>query len=96
MKDAHLVITGEGQLDKQTIYGKTPIGVAKSAKVFDIPVIAICGSLGTNYQAVYEHGIDSVFSIVEYPCDIKTALENGPKYLQRTASNIARLIKLNL
>ncbi|BBD89180.1 glycerate kinase [Staphylococcus caprae] len=96
VKDAHLVITGEGQLDKQTIYGKTPIGVAKSAKVFDIPVIAICGSLGTNYQAVYEHGIDSVFSIVEHPCDIKTALENGPKYLQRTASNIARLIKLNL
>ena len=45
IKDANLVITGEGKMDKQTIYGKTPIGVAKVAKLYDIPVIAICGSL---------------------------------------------------
>lgn len=46
IKDANLVVTGEGKMDKQTIYGKTPIGVAKVAKSYDIPVIAICGSLG--------------------------------------------------
>ena len=46
IKDANLVVTGEGKMDKQTIYGKTPIGIAKVAKSYDIPVIAICGSLG--------------------------------------------------
>lgn len=83
-------------MDKQTIYGKTPIGVAKVAKAYDIPVIAICGSLGDQYQEVYRHGIDTVFSITEYPSDLKTTLENGPQFMQRTATNIARLIKLNL
>lgn len=96
VKDAQLVITGEGKMDIQTIYGKTPIGVAKVAKTYDIPVIAVCGSLGDQYQEVYHHGIDTVFSITEYPCDLKTTLENGPQYTQRTATNIARLIKLNL
>lgn len=95
-KDAQLVITGEGKMDKQTVYGKTPIGVAKTAKLYDIPVIAICGSLGDNYQDVYQHGIDSVFSMIEYPCDLNKALGNGPQYLQRTATNIARLIQINL
>ena len=86
----------EGKMDEQTIYGKTPIGVAKVAKAYDIPVIAICGSLGDQYQEVYRHGIDTVFSITEYPSDLKTTLENGPQFMQRTATNIARLIKLNL
>ncbi|MCC3755871.1 glycerate kinase [Staphylococcus capitis] len=96
VKDAQIVITGEGKMDKQTIYGKTPIGVAKVAKAYDIPVIAICGSLDDQYQEVYRHGIDTVFSITEYPSDLKTTLENGPQFMQRTATNIARLIKLNL
>lgn len=96
VKDAQIVITGEGKMDEQTIYGKTPIGVAKVAKAYDIPVIAICGSLGDQYQEVYRHGIDTVFSITEYPSDLKTTLENGPQFMQRTATNIARLIKLNL
>ena len=42
----------EGKMDEQTIYGKTPIGVAKVAKAYDIPVIAICGSLGDQYQSL--------------------------------------------
>ena len=95
IKDADLVITGEGKIDVQTIYGKTPIGVAKAAKQFDLPVIGICGSLGKNYQAVYQHGIDTVFSIIETPSELPYLLENGERFLTQTAENIARLIKLN-
>ncbi|MEJ7501290.1 glycerate kinase, partial [Staphylococcus pasteuri] len=51
IKDADLVITGEGKLDYQTIFGKTPIGVAQVAKQFNLPVIAIGGSLGERYEA---------------------------------------------
>ncbi len=42
IKDADLVITGEGRMDYQTIFGKTPVGVALAAKQYHIPVIAIC------------------------------------------------------
>lgn len=96
IKDADLVITGEGKLDYQTIFGKTPIGVAQVAKQFNLPVIAIGGSLGERYEAVYDHGIDSVFSIMNQPMDLQYALDNGPTLLSQTAHNIARLLKLNM
>ena len=94
--DADLVITGEGKLDSQTIYGKTPIGVAQIAKQFNLPVIAIGGSLGEQYETVYDYGIDSVFSIMNQPMDLQYALDNGPTLLSQTAHNIARLLKLNM
>src|SRR5699024_6032454 len=65
MKDAAFVITGEGKIDGQTIYGKTPVGVAKAAKQHRANVIALCGTLGRDYEKVYAHGIDAVFSIAE-------------------------------
>ena len=94
--DADLVITGEGKLDSQTIYGKTPIGVAQVAKQFNLPVIAIGGSLGEQYETVYDYGIDSVFSIMNQPTDLQYALDNGPTLLSQTAHNIARLLRLNM
>lgn len=93
VKDADLVITGEGKMDAQTIYGKAPIGVAKAAKAYHIPVIALCGSLGEDYQAVYQHGIDSVFSIIEQPENIAMLLDNGERNLTHTAENVARVLK---
>jgi len=96
IKDANLVVTGEGKMDKQTIYGKTPIGVAKVAKSYDIPVIAICGSLGKDYEAIYHHGIDSVFSIMERPCHIDEALKEAEIHIKHTTANIARLLQLKI
>ncbi|MFS0750517.1 glycerate kinase [Oceanobacillus sp. 1P07AA] len=90
--DADLVITGEGKIDGQTIYGKTPIGVAKAAKRINIPVIALSGTLGSDYEKVYDHGIDAAFSIVQGPCDLEDALKNGPDYLEGLARNVARLL----
>ncbi|MDU2311012.1 MAG: glycerate kinase, partial [Staphylococcus epidermidis] len=96
IKDANLVVTGEGKMDKQTIYGKTPIGVAKVAKSYDIPVIAICGSLGKDYEVIYHHGIDSVFSIMERPCHLDEALKEGALHVKHTTTNIARLLQLKI
>ncbi|CAH0343954.1 glycerate kinase [Bacillus sp. CECT 9360] len=94
VNDADLVITGEGQIDSQTIYGKAPIGVAKRAKKYDIPVIAIAGSIGSNYEAVYDHGIDAVFSIVNEITTLEAALENGKLNMEKTAENVARLLRI--
>jgi glycerate 2-kinase len=94
MVQASLVITGEGKIDGQTIHGKTPVGVAKRAKKYGIPVIGIAGMLGENCDAVYRHGIDALFSIVPGTVSLETALLNGEKYTEQLAENLARLIRL--
>jgi len=87
--DADLVITGEGKIDSQTIFGKTPIGVAKTAKNYGIPVIAIAGNAASDSNVVYEHGIDAVFSIVPGIVTLQEAFQNAEVYVERTARNIA-------
>jgi glycerate kinase len=94
IKGADLVITGEGRMDSQTVHGKTPIGVAKAAKLFNKPVIAIVGSLKDDYEVVYEHGIDAVFPIIRQLKSLDETLKLGRENLISTAQNIARLYKL--
>ncbi|MBE5099298.1 glycerate kinase [Priestia aryabhattai] len=94
IKDADLVITGEGRIDGQTIYGKTPIGVAKTAKRHSVPVIAIAGSIGVGSEAVYEHGISALFSVVPGAVDLSEALEKAGENIERTAKNVASVISL--
>lgn len=94
IKDADLVITGEGRMDYQTIFGKTPVGVALAAKQYHITVIAICGSLGENYQHVYDFGIDSAYSIISSPSTLEDVLQNSEQNLLNTATDIARILKL--
>lgn len=96
IKDADLVITGEGRIDGQTIYGKTPIGVAKTAKKHSVPVIAIAGSIGTGSEAVYEHGISALFSVVPGAVDLSEALEKASENIERTAKNVASVIRLGI
>ena len=94
VKDADLVITGEGRMDAQSILGKTPIGVARTAKQFNRPVIAIAGCLREDYEVVYEHGIDAVFPIIRNLGDLPTILKQGEQNLISTAQNVARLLSL--
>ncbi|WP_109077859.1 glycerate kinase [Aggregatibacter kilianii] len=94
VQDADLVITGEGRMDAQSILGKTPIGVARTAKQFNKPVIAIVGCLREDYEVVYEHGIDVVFPIIRQLAPLPEILKQGGENLVSTAQNIARLLAL--
>ncbi|EGQ7942317.1 glycerate kinase [Vibrio cholerae] len=91
VSDADLVITGEGRIDSQTVHGKTPMGVAKVAKRFDVPVLALCGCTGDNYQAVYQCGIDAVFAAVPRVMSLDDALKESDFNLADLAENVARL-----
>ena len=92
LKDATLVITGEGSIDAQTRFGKTPYGVAKTAKKYDIPVIAVAGNVGEDIEILYDYGFDAIFSILSGVQSLETALKNGEKNLERISENIARFI----
>ena len=70
IKDADLVITGEGKIDSQTIYGKAPIGVAKIAKKYNIPVIAVAAIIGDDADIVHQHGIDNLIKVSEPPMSL--------------------------
>lgn len=96
LKDADLVVTGEGMIDYQTQYGKTPFGVAKLAKKYNIPVIAIAGGIGRDAEELYSKGFDSIFSIVDKPMLLEEAIEHSGLLLQKTTERIMRVIKLKL
>ncbi|ELY3982601.1 glycerate kinase [Cronobacter muytjensii] len=91
VRDADLVITGEGRLDSQSIHGKTPVGVARVAKQFQRPVVAIAGSLTPDYQVVHEHGIDAAFSVLDRIVTLEEALDDAARNLRVTARNVAAL-----
>ena len=95
LKNVDLVITGEGRLDGQSIYGKTPIGVAKRAKNHNIPVIAIAGSLGPGAKKVLDKGIDAYFSIIDKPDNLKAVIKRSSELLESTAEQIIRIFLLN-
>ncbi|GAB51459.1 glycerate kinase [Atlantibacter hermannii] len=94
VRHADLVITGEGRIDSQTIHGKVPIGVARVAKRYDIPVIGIAGSLTKDVGVVYDHGLDAIFSVIPRICTLDEALENAADNLRMNARNIAAVMKL--
>lgn len=91
ISNANLVITGEGQIDTQTLYGKAPIAVAQLAKSQNIPVIAIVGKIGKGYEAIYETGIHAIFSIADGPRTYDFCKKHAPRLLTQASSNIARL-----
>lgn len=92
IKTADLIITGEGTIDYQTKFGKTPYGVAKIAKKYNIPVIAIAGSLGEGANDLYKEGFSSIFSISNKPMTLEDSIKNGVSLLEDTAERILRAI----
>ena len=96
LRDADLVITGEGRMDSQTVHGKTPIGVARMAKRFGKPVIGIAGSLSADVAVVHEHGIDAVFSVLSQVGTLEEAVLHAGSNLRGASRNIAATLKLAL
>ncbi|TSO26073.1 glycerate kinase [Lactobacillus sp. LL6] len=92
IKNADYVFTGEGGTDFQTKYGKTPYGVAKIAKKYDVPVISLAGYLGTGIEQLYQYGFTAIFGILDKATTLDEALKNGPKNVTRTTENITRLL----
>jgi glycerate kinase len=95
IKGCDLVITGEGRLDRQTAFGKTPHGVAKVAKQAGLPVIAICGSLGEGSRIVHTIGIDAFFSALAESVKEEDLPKRGPAMLENCAEQVGRLLAIN-
>ena len=93
LTNADYVFTGEGSIDFQTQFGKTPYGVAQAAKELDKIVIAIAGHIGEGIEDLYDKGIDAIFGIIPELAPLEQTLKNGPKNVERTCENISRVLK---
>lgn len=97
LKNADLLITGEGKIDLQTSMGKAPIGIAKLAKQLNpqIKVIAICGCATNNASSVNSQGIDAYFPIIQAPISLQKAMQTdiASNNLNQTITQILNLLK---
>tara|TARA_Y100000590_G_scaffold208286_1_gene235913 strand:- start:30704 stop:31858 length:1155 start_codon:yes stop_codon:yes gene_type:complete len=96
LKDSNLVIVGEGQFDRSTIFNKAPISVAHRAKSIGIPVLGIAGSLGAGFNEIHNHGIDSMFSLVNRPMSMNDAVSNSKRLIEIATEQACRAINMGL
>lgn len=89
---ADYVFTGEGGIDFQTKFGKTPYGVAQIAKKYNKPVFACAGFIGNQVDVLYDEGITAIFGILAKASSIEEALQAGEDNLERTVENIVRVL----
>ena len=94
LADANLVITGEGQMDSQTIDGKGPIGVARLAEEYGVPTIALVGGLNVDDKILHEAGIQAVFPVVDKPMSLESALSRAEELVERTALRLGYVLKM--
>ncbi len=89
-----LLITGEGQLDSQSVYGKAPIGAARRARQYNVAVLALAGALEGSLSAFREEGITASFAIADGPLSLKESIDRGPQLLEIKTAEIMRLCKI--
>ncbi len=96
VKEASLVITGEGNTDFQTAFGKAPVGVAKIAKHFSVPTVCLSGGLGKEHEQVLKHGIDGVMSIVPHPMPLEDCINSAAMLVEAATARVCRLIDVGM
>lgn len=92
ISNADLVITGEGQTDAQTLYGKLPYGIAHLAKSYKVPCVCLSGALGLGYEAMYEEGMIGIFSSADRAMTFQTALQTGSQKLEALAFSLTKFM----
>lgn len=94
LEEATLVITGEGQIDAQTLGGKGPLGVAKLAAAQGVPTIALVGGLNIDDAQLHAAGVQAAFPIVDMPMPLQAALDDAADLLRRSALRLGYILKL--
>jgi glycerate kinase len=93
IQKADVVITGEGKIDEQTLYGKLVYGVGQLCLKYKKPLIAVCGTLDIDGEKLGEAGINAAFSILQKPVNLPEAFEEASFLLTETSYSIASLLQ---
>ena len=97
IKDASFVITGEGKIDAQSLMGKVISGISKLTQKHKVPLLALAGHVEDDAKEAHQHGVDAIFSIMNYPISLSDAMqkENTQKLMKQSVEEIFRLIKIS-
>ena len=93
MHGCSLVITGEGKLDQQSLHGKVPVGVARRARKFKVPILALTGTLLADPPELHKAGITAAFAIADGPLTVEESIKRGPELLKRKTEELMHLWK---
>src|SRR5437660_6872534 len=93
LRSANLVLTAEGQLDSQTAYGKSVGAVAALAKKYHLPVLAFAGSIGANYQSIYNLGVDGIAVLPSGPMSLTHAMQHAAALISDTTARTLRIFQ---
>jgi len=96
IKDVDLVITGEGKIDGQSVFGKAPVGIAERCKQKNVSVVAITGGMGKDAKKVYKFGIDSIMTTINSDMCLEEALDKSEELLEDAADRMFRFIKVGM
>ena len=96
LKEADLVVTGEGRTDHQSSYGKALFGIGERAKAMGVPAVALSGSIGSGASAIYDHGIRSILTTVSEPMLLTEAMSRSRELYYYAALRLFRLIKTGM
>ncbi|MGP4082970.1 glycerate kinase [Pseudalkalibacillus sp. R45] len=94
IKHADFVITGEGKVDAQSLYGKVPVGIARIANTYKVPTIAFAGKIEGDLQAAAGQGLSSVLPIVDEPMILLDAMDKGQELLQKAAVRFMTIVQV--
>ncbi|HPA48258.1 MAG TPA: glycerate kinase [bacterium] len=91
LKEADLVITGEGRVDASTAFGKVPTGVARLAYTAGVPVVCLAGDIVGDLSGLHESGITAIFPIVRGPIDLQTSMREAARLISLSTEQVLRL-----
>ena len=94
IQECDFVITGEGQTDLQTKFGKVPLGILNIAKRYHKPVLCVSGGLGLGYEELYDLGFAGIFSIADRAMSFQQALDQAGEKMESAIYSLMRTIMI--
>ena len=94
IEGADLVVTGEGRMDYQSVFGKVPFGVGMAAKKQGIPCVAIVGGMGKDAANIYEYGVASINTTINGAMPVEEAMKNAEELFLNAAERMFRMIRV--
>ncbi len=96
LQGASLLITGEGNTDFQTAFGKAPAGVARLAAAAGVPAVCLSGGLGQGYADLYGVGMDVVMGCPYKPMSLRECMDEGPDLIRGACERLCRALKTGM
>ena len=96
IKDADLIITGEGQFDISSTYNKAPAAIAKLGKKYNIPTIGISGSFGEGFEKLDEFGILSKSTLINKISSLDDNIKDAGNLLKIASLEQLKAVKIGM